>query len=160
MAVLTPGSRKRSNRPALQGLKLYRTNRTVLELLAEYFCLRTNDIAELLRGRTPNANDKRSVRQTLTVLLKAGVVARLPYRDLDRVSVGVHYAWGLSEKGVEFCKALWPLAKTFDEHSQRTLDHELEISFFHIALKRFCEKNKLKLYWQQSEPLLSKTAIL
>jgi hypothetical protein len=78
-------------------------------------------------------------------------VARLPYLDLDRVSGGVHYAWGLSDKGVEFCKALWPLAKTFDEHSQRTLDHELEISFFHIALKRFCEKNKLKLYWQQSD---------
>lgn len=29
-------------------------------------------------------------------------------------------------------------AKTFDEHSQRTLDHELEIAFFHIALKAFC----------------------
>ncbi len=85
------------------------------------------------------------------MLLKAGVVARLPYLDLDRVSGGVHYAWGLSDKGVEFCKSLWPLAKTFDEHSQRTLDHELEISFFHIALKRFCEKNKLKLYWQQSD---------
>jgi hypothetical protein len=42
-------------------------------------------------------------------------------------------------------------AKTFDEHSQRTLDHELEISFFHISLKRFCAKNKLKLYWQQSD---------
>lgn len=50
-----------------------------------------------------------------------------------------------------FCKPLWPLAKTFDEHSQRTLDHELEISFFHIALKKFCAKNKLNLYWQQSD---------
>ena len=141
----------RQTHTALPGIKLYSTNRRTLELLAEYFCLRTNDIAELLRGRVPNANDKRSVRQTLTVLLKAGVVARLPYLDLDRVSGGVHYAWGLSDKGVEFCKFLWPLAKTFDEHSQRTLDHELEISFFHIALKRFCEKNKLKLYWQQSD---------
>ncbi|HMH13486.1 MAG TPA: hypothetical protein VK578_10295 [Edaphobacter sp.] len=52
---------------------------------------------------------------------------------------------------MDFCKSLWPLAKTFDEHSQRTLDHELEISFFHIALKIFCEKNKLKLYWQKSD---------
>jgi len=78
-------------------------------------------------------------------------VARLPYLDLDRVSGSVHYAWGLSDKGVEFCKSLWPLAKTFDEHSQRTLDHELEISFFHAALEKFCLKHKLKLYWQQSD---------
>jgi hypothetical protein len=120
-------------------------------LLAEFFCLRTNDIAELIRGRTPNPNDKRSIRQTLTVLLRAGLVARLPYLDLDRVQGGVHYAWGLSDKGVQFCKSLWPFAKTFDEHSQRTLDHELEISFFHIALKNFAEKNRLKLYWQQSD---------
>lgn len=146
MMRMTPQSQR-----ALPGIRLYSTNRRTLELLAEYFCLRTNDIAELIRGRTPNPNDKRSVRQTLSVLLKAGVVARLPYLDLDRVSGGVHYAWGLSDKGVEFCKSLWPLAKIFDEHSQRTLDHELEISFFHIALQRFCTMNKLKLYWQQSD---------
>ena len=30
-------------------------------------------------------------------------------------------------------------------------DHELEISFFHIALKKFAVKNGLKLYWQQSD---------
>jgi hypothetical protein len=135
----------------LPGLKLYNTTRKTLELLAEFFCIRTNDIALLIRGREPNDNDKRSIRQTLMVLLKAGVVERLPYLDLDRVTGGVHYAWGLTDKGVKFVKPLWPLAKTFDEHSQRTLDHELEISFFHMALKKFAEKNKLKLYWQQSD---------
>jgi hypothetical protein len=41
--------------------------------------------------------------------------------------------------------------KTFDDHSARTLDHELEISHFHMALKRFCEKHDLKLYWQQAD---------
>jgi hypothetical protein len=123
----------------------------VLELLAEYFCLPTNNIAELIRGRAPNDSDKRSLRQTLSVLLKAGLVNRLPYIDLDRIAGSVQHAWGLSDKGVKFCESLWPKAKTFDEHSQRTLDHELEISFFHIALKRFCEKNNLKLYWQQAD---------
>ncbi len=141
----------RSNPQALPGLKLYKTNRQVLELLAEFFCLRTNDIALLMRGRVPNDSDKRSIRQTLNVLLKARVVTRLPYLDLDRVTGGIHYAWGLSDKGVEFCKGLWPCAKTFDEHSQRTLDHELEISYFHMALKKFCAKQNLTLYWQQSD---------
>jgi hypothetical protein len=88
---------------------------------------------------------------TLSRLLKAGVINRLPYIDVDRIAGVVQHAWGLSDKGVKFCESLWPEAKTFDEHSQRTLDHELEISFFHIALKKFCEKNKLKLYWQQSD---------
>jgi hypothetical protein len=136
---------------ALPGLKLYNTNRQVLALLAEFFCLRTNDVAELMRGRTPTDSDKRSIRQTLSVLLSAGVVSRLPYLDLDRVTGGVHYAWGLSDKGVQFCKSLWPLCKTFDEHSQRTLDHELEISSFHMALKRFAAKNNLELHWQQAD---------
>ena len=61
------------------------------------------------------------------------------------------YVWGLTDKGVECCKALWPLCKTFDDHSQRTLGHELEISYFRIALNKFALKNGLKLYWQQSD---------
>jgi hypothetical protein len=125
--------------------------RESLELLAEYFCLRTNDVAQLIRGRAPNESDKRSIRHTLALLHKAGLANRLPYLDLDRASGGVTYVYGLSDKGVRFVESIWTGAKTFDDHSQRTLDHELEISFFHIALKRFCVKNKLKLYWQQSD---------
>jgi hypothetical protein len=125
--------------------------RESLELLAEYFCLRTNDAARLIRSREPNENDKRSVRHTLGLLYRMGLINRLPYLDLDRESGGVTYVYGLSDKGVKFVESLWPNAKTFDEHSQRTLDHELEISFFHIALKKFSAKNKLKLYWQQSD---------
>ena len=125
--------------------------REAIELLAEYFCLRTNDVARLIRSREPNDNDKRSVRHTLGLLYKAGLVNRLPYLDFDRESGGVTYVYGLSDKGVKFVETIWPDAKTFDEHSQRTLDHELEISFFHIALKKFAAKNKLKLYWQQSD---------
>jgi len=31
--------------------------------------------------------------------------------------------------------------KTLDEHSQRALDREFEISYFHIALEKFTAKN-------------------
>jgi hypothetical protein len=105
----------------------------------------------LLRSRTPNDSDVRTARHTLNLLYRGGLVNRIPYLDLDLESGGRTYAHGLSDKGVKFCESLWPEAKTFDEHSQRTLDHELEISFFHIALKKFCEKNKLKLHWEQSD---------
>jgi hypothetical protein len=42
-------------------------------------------------------------------------------------------------------------AKPFDGHSERTLDHELEISSFHIALARFAGSHGLTLYWQQRD---------
>ena len=40
--------------------------------------------------------------------------------------------------------------KTFDDYSRRTLDHELAISDFHIAVRRFCAEHALELLWQQS----------
>jgi len=127
------------------------SKRIVLELLAEYFCLRTNDVARLVRNREPNENDKRSVRYTLELLYKEGLVNRLPYIELERDRGVATFVYGLSDKGVNFVRSIWTQAKTFDEHSQRTLDHELEISFFHIALKKMCAKHNLKLYWQQSD---------
>jgi Replication-relaxation len=132
-------------------LRLTSAKIRTLDLLAEYFCLRTKDIAELIRARYPNDSDIRTARHTLNLLHLGGLVNRIPYLDLDLEGGGRTYAYGLSDKGVKFVKPLWPLAKTFDEHSQRTLDHELEISFFHIALKKFALKNGLKLYWQQSD---------
>ena len=70
-------------------------------------------------------------------MLFHGRFRSFPSLDLDRVTGGVHYAWVLTDKGVKFVKPLWPLAKTFDEHSRRTLDHELEIPYFFMALKQF-----------------------
>ncbi len=78
---------------------------------------------------------------------------RLPYIDLDRESgAGVAYVYGLSDKGVKFCREFYDdRSKAFDHHSQRTLDHELEISMFHIELKKFCASRSLSLYWQQDD---------
>ncbi|MGD0799191.1 MAG: replication-relaxation family protein [Acidobacteriaceae bacterium] len=147
---MTPATRIR--RPAaVPTFRLTKAKRESLELLAEYFCLRTNDIASLLRDRTPNENDKRSVRHTLGLLHQAGFVNRLPYLELDRETGGTTYVWGLSDKGVQSVQSFFAHAKTFDEHSQRTLDHELEISWFHMALKKFAIANNLTLYWQQSD---------
>src|ERR1019366_2811820 len=56
------------------------------------------------------------------------------------------YACGLTDKAVKEYGG-----KTFDEHSERTLDHELEISYFHIALQGLCDGHGLKLLWRQAE---------
>jgi hypothetical protein len=83
----------------------------------------------------------------LKILREEGFVHREPYFEID-VEART-YVYGLTDKGVELVEN--EDAKTFDEHSLRTLDHELEISFFHIALNRFCEQNGSTLYWQQSD---------
>jgi DNA-binding transcriptional ArsR family regulator len=124
----------------------------VLSALGEYFCLRTNDIAAILRSRIPTESDKRTLRHTLGSLYQAGLVYRLPYLDLDRERGPVSYVYGLSDQGVKhYVQYHDGRCKTFDDHSQRTLDHELEISMFHFALNGLCKRKHLSLYWQQDD---------
>jgi hypothetical protein len=139
----------KSARPAPR-FRLTTAKRKTLELIAEYFCLRVCDVAKLLRNREPDENDLRTARRTLQLLSNEGLLNRLPYFELDRLRGNISYVYGLSDKGVKHIGDLHTVGpKTFDEHSARTLDHELEISYFHMALKRFTDKHGLKLYWQQ-----------
>ncbi|MDR5727783.1 MAG: replication-relaxation family protein [Terriglobia bacterium] len=151
-APQAPGSLK-SSRVALPAtFRLTRTKRDTLALLAEYFCLRTNDAAAILRSRIPTESDKRTLRHTLGSLYKAGLAYRLPYLDLDRERGPVNYVYGLSDKGVKYCVEFYDgRCKTFDDHSQRTLDHELEISMFHSVLNGLCMRKHFPLYWQQDD---------
>ncbi len=123
--------------------------RRTLEFLADYFCLRVCDLAKLLRKCEPNRNDLRTARRTLYLLRKEGLLNRLPYIELDRERGSVCYVYGLSDKGVRDYGG--GLSKSFDEHSARTLDHELEISWFHMALAELCGKYGWTLYWQQAD---------
>lgn len=112
--------------------------RRTLELLAEYFCLRVPDLARLLRHREPNQNDLRTARRTAHLLWKEGLLSRLAYIELDRERGSIGYVYGLSDKGVRDYGG--GLSKSFDEHSARTLDHEVEISWFHMALDELCHR--------------------
>ena len=116
-----------------------------LALLREYFVLRTNDLAALQRNCEPNDSDRRTARRTLYLLSQQGLVHRIPYLDLEHLCGGATYAYGLSDRGVKEYGG-----KTFDEHSRRTLDHELAITDFHISLKHFCEGQGFDLRWLQS----------
>ena len=122
-----------------------RAKALALQLLSEFFVLTTNRLATLQRSRIPTESDQRTSRRTLALLYKAGYVYRIPYLDLEHLCGGATYAYGLSDKGVKEYGG-----KTFDEHSRRTLDHELAITDFHISLKHFCEAHGLDLLWRQS----------
>ena len=66
-----------STLPANADLNLHSSTRQTLELLAEYFCLPTNQVAELLRGATYDHDARRSSRRTLQRLHVAGLVHRI-----------------------------------------------------------------------------------
>lgn len=126
----------------------------VLELLAEFFCLRTNDVAALLRGRPIMASDARSVRRTLSILHRDGFLYRAPHLDSGHERGGAGYAYGLSAKGVAHALRngfSTSATKTLDEHSTRTLDHELEITALHIALHRLCSAKGIRYLWRQKD---------
>lgn len=124
--------------------RLTAAKRKTLELLAEYFCLRVHDVAKLLRNREPNENDLRTARRTLHLLWKEGILHRILYLDL--ATEGVCHVYGLTDRGVKEYGG-----KTFDDHAERTLDHELAISYFHILVRGLCERCTWTLYWQQSD---------
>lgn len=124
--------------------RLTAAKRRTLELLAEYFCLRVYDVAKLVCCREPNASDLRTARRTLHLLWKEGLLHRILYLDLT--TEGVSHIYGLTARAVDEYGG-----KPFDDHAARTLDHELEISHFHIAIKQLCEKQGWQLYWQQDD---------
>src|SRR5580700_8538514 len=76
------------------------TKQRALELAAEFFCLRTRDAAELLRGHAATESDERSVRRTLSILHRDGFLTRLTYFAPNHERGGVGHVYGLSDKGV------------------------------------------------------------
>jgi len=91
------------------------------------------------------------VRRTLAILHRDGFLCRL---DRGAASGIANYVYGLSDKGVDHAFEngySTPTTKTLDEHSLRTLDHELEITAFHIALHRFSEASGLGCSWRQAD---------
>jgi len=137
------GSLPRANRTKLRALALF----------AEFFCLRTNDVAGLLRGRAITESDARSVRRTLSILFRDGFLYRHPHFEPERERGGISYVYGLSAKGVRHAFEsgyATPATKTLDEHSVRTLDHELELTAFHFALHRLCVSREIRYAWRQT----------
>jgi hypothetical protein len=130
------------------------TKLRLLELFAQFFCLRTRDAAELLRNRSITDSDARSVRRTLSILHRDGFLYRAPHLDSESERGGATYVYGLSAKGVGHALRngySTSATKTLDEHSIRTLDHELELTSFHVALHRLCSAKGLRYLWRQKD---------
>lgn len=94
------------------------------------------------------------MRRTLSLLDDEGLAHGVKYLEPDRNYGGPTGVWGLTDKALrDDSRVILYLtphaihAKSFEEQSTRTLDHELEISYFHMAVKKL----PLQLYWQQAD---------
>ena len=149
MGTVPPDVSGHSKEPKALSAPIFRRTRAkhdVLAALAEFYCLRHKDLARLSRNREPTESDIRSVNATLQLLREENLIRRIPYFD-SRQSVGtVTFLYGLSYAAV---RRIGESARYFDDHSVRTLEHELEISLFHMALKALCQSNRWDLRWHQ-----------
>lgn len=128
-----------------RNLKITGTREKVLPLFADYFCLRIKDAATLLGLDPENRADCRNLQDIFKRLMARGILTRLP-KDLKyyRWSAPA-YVYGFTDKGARQFGG-----KTFDEHSERTLDHELKITEFHIALTHAFQQPRFRIKWHQS----------
>jgi hypothetical protein len=116
----------------------------VLEALAKFYCLRTKDLAYILKSDDPSDNDTRTLNRTLNLLRDEGMVYSQDIIQYGKTGKkfypSVH---GLRDKAV---KELGE-GRSFEE--RRAVEHELGLSQFHIDLEDLCEKRGWELYWRQ-----------
>jgi hypothetical protein len=125
-----------------------KAKRQALTALADYFCLNAQMAAELLDICL------RGVQRHYSRLEAAGLVCSIPYYPEDKEKGAAPRAWGLSDSGVDKAFAegfATDSTKTFDEHSLRTVEHELMISKFHLELAKLADAKGWDLRWRQRD---------
>src|SRR5438067_1811728 len=113
--------------------------RKILELLVEYAYLSRRDFYRLIPNTSPSdASHERKVRRLLHDF--GGCLNHGPVIDYNRSKHFLTYEtiFWLSSKGLELDQEAGidnGESKANDDHSPRTIDHEYEITKFHLALK-------------------------
>jgi hypothetical protein len=122
------------------------SKRDALAALNEFYCLRPKDFARLhFNTKNPSESNTRSINATLQLLRQENLVYPIRYYPSKQTIGQATFVYGLTRKAVRELES----GRLFDEHSERTLDHELEISLFHLDLKELCEKHGWHLTWEQ-----------
>jgi hypothetical protein len=137
--------------PAMRQTK---AKRQALGILAEYFCLNTVLASELL------GISERAVQAHYQRLVAAQLVYAKSYEPETYEKGALPKAYGLTDSGVKqaFREGFsTDSTKSFRGHAVRTIEHELMISKFHLALARLTTTNAWDLSWQQSR--LDKKAV-
>src|SRR5450759_2645039 len=133
--------------------RLTEPRKHVLRLLAEYSYLATEDFYRLIANHSPSADShERKLRRLLHDFAKLGYLRSFALLDLKhsgRLPCYQNIYW-FSSKGLELAQDEGlenGEGKANDDHSPRTLNHEYEITKFHLGLKIFASSRGLDLYW-------------
>jgi protein involved in plasmid replication-relaxation len=128
------------------GIFLTTFRRRVLGLLAEYHYLRTPDFYGLLQISDPH--EQRGTRRALMLLARAGLVlrSRQAVDDPSDAFLRYQHCYRLSRAG---CHAIGG-GQAAIEKSPASIDHELLITDFHIALSAGVPGTH-RVYWRQSD---------
>lgn len=132
--------------------RLTKQRKEILDLLRRYTYLRTTHFYSLVRADGDGA--QRAVRRLLHDFWKCGYVVRRPVFDYDGPGPFPRYenVYWLSPPGVELLRnggcfdegLIWTAEK-----SPHSLEHDIAITDFHLAVDRFCVASGWTPYWQQ-----------
>lgn len=113
--------------------------------MQEYYLLRVNDFVSIIKGQE-DEDARRSTQNVLKALLEKQYIGRLRFFDDMAERQSVVYAYFLNDSGAAI---LEDPSAAFTKESQLIPRHEIEITEFHIHLKRWADKQGLILYWHQ-----------
>lgn len=122
-----------------KGFQLYRGSpeqNQIKDYLREYTILRVSDIVDL-RGKTGDDNIRRSTSNSLWALKSQRMVDCLPFVDDIAVRPQTTKVWFLPEN--------------IGKESRYILRHDLQITLFHIQLKKLCDQKGLILHWHEQK---------
>jgi hypothetical protein len=120
------------------------TRQNIIRLLQEFYILRVSDILFIVGQESDDK--RRNVQYVLSRLRERGFVGRLRFFDDLAETASITYAYFLTDKGAD---ALEDPTAAFTKESQLIPRHEVEITQFHIYLKRWTDKQGFNLHWHQ-----------
>lgn len=142
------------NREQQPRFRLTKQRKTILDLLSQYTYLCTAHFYSLILADGDGA--QRAVRRLLRDFWNRGYVVRRPLIDYAAPGPFPRYenVYWLSSAGVELARnevgsdgsLIWK-----PEKSPHSLDHEVAITDFHLAVNQFCIASGWTLYWQQND---------
>ncbi|HLY39685.1 MAG TPA: replication-relaxation family protein [Terracidiphilus sp.] len=138
-------ARRTKTSPAPAQFRWNNSRQKAIELLQEYYLLRVNDFVSLTKARQ-DENARRSIQNILQALLAKRYIGRLRYFDDTAERATIVYAYFLNDSGAAL---LEDPAAAFTKESQLIPRHEIEITQFHMHLKRWTDKCGLILHWRQ-----------
>ncbi|HEY4492399.1 MAG TPA: hypothetical protein VI958_10410 [Acidobacteriota bacterium] len=141
----------RTQSPNHHPIRLTKTRRALFSLFGEYFLLGNKDIAALLPGSSKAA--LRTAQALTKELREKHYLHGELYFDYDYPTRNAEWLYCLTSKGLTYARdhGLCRFGKAADEKSPLHLEHDYELTKFHIQLNQYCADRRIRLKWFQRD---------